>query len=221
MGNRTLAKQISATQTSVIFGRVTAGAGDAEELTVTQVTAMLNTFTTSLKGLVPASGGGTVNFMRADGTWAPLVIAAGTVTNAMLANAPAMTIGGNNTGSAGVVQDLTVAQVKAMLVPAIQTPATNAASIVPTFADDQVNLTGHSVAIAFANPTGTAVDGKTLRLRIKDNGTARAITYGTQYRTIGAGTLPSTTVASKILYIGLIYNAADTKWDVVSVAQEA
>lgn len=33
-------------------------------------TALLNLFTTALKGLVPASGGGTTNFLRADGTWA-------------------------------------------------------------------------------------------------------------------------------------------------------
>lgn len=39
-------------------------------LTPTQVTANLNLFTTSLQGLVPGSGGGTTNFLRADGTWA-------------------------------------------------------------------------------------------------------------------------------------------------------
>lgn len=33
-------------------------------------TALLNTFTSTLKGLAPASGGGTANFLRADGTWA-------------------------------------------------------------------------------------------------------------------------------------------------------
>jgi len=33
-------------------------------------TAALNAFTSSLKGLTPASGGGTTNFLRADGTWA-------------------------------------------------------------------------------------------------------------------------------------------------------
>jgi hypothetical protein len=38
--------------------------------TPTQVTADLNLFTTSLQGLVPPSGGGTTNFLRADGTWA-------------------------------------------------------------------------------------------------------------------------------------------------------
>jgi hypothetical protein len=37
--------------------------------TGTETTALLDTFTNSLKGLVPASGGGTTNFLRADGTW--------------------------------------------------------------------------------------------------------------------------------------------------------
>jgi hypothetical protein len=48
--------------------------GDAnsqpQENTPTQVTALLNLFTSALKGLVPASGGGTTNFLRADGSWA-------------------------------------------------------------------------------------------------------------------------------------------------------
>ncbi len=40
-------------------------------LTDTQVTARIAGFTSSLSGAVPASGGGTVNFLRADGTFAP------------------------------------------------------------------------------------------------------------------------------------------------------
>jgi hypothetical protein len=50
--------------------RITAGSGDPEDLTGTQATTLLDTFTSSLKGLAPASGGGTSNFLRADGTWA-------------------------------------------------------------------------------------------------------------------------------------------------------
>ena len=65
----TLAK-IQDITTARILGRVTAGTGDAEELTGTQATTLLDTFTSSLKGLAPASGGGTTNFLRADGTWA-------------------------------------------------------------------------------------------------------------------------------------------------------
>jgi hypothetical protein len=56
--------------TATIKGRVTASTGDPEDLTGTQATALLDTFTNTLKGLAPASGGGTANFLRADGTWA-------------------------------------------------------------------------------------------------------------------------------------------------------
>jgi hypothetical protein len=51
-------------------GRTTAGSGDPEDLTGTQATVLLDVFTSALKGLAPASGGGTTNFLRADGTWA-------------------------------------------------------------------------------------------------------------------------------------------------------
>jgi hypothetical protein len=56
--------------TTTFKGRTTAGTGNVEDLTGTQATAMLDAFTSSLKGLAPASGGGTSNFLRADGTWA-------------------------------------------------------------------------------------------------------------------------------------------------------
>jgi hypothetical protein len=39
-------------------------------LTATTATAALNLFSSTLQGLVPFSGGGTTNFLRADGTWA-------------------------------------------------------------------------------------------------------------------------------------------------------
>ena len=66
VSNTKLANVASAT----IKGRASAGAGDPEDLSGTQTTALLDTFTSALKGLAPASGGGTVNFLRADGTWA-------------------------------------------------------------------------------------------------------------------------------------------------------
>jgi hypothetical protein len=67
----TYAKLQNVTATSRFIGRISGGAGDAEELTGTQATSLLDPFTASLKGLVPASGGGTTNFLRADGWAAP------------------------------------------------------------------------------------------------------------------------------------------------------
>jgi hypothetical protein len=65
----TLAKMANIA-TASFLGRVTAATGDPEVLTGTQATTLLDTFTSLLKGLVPASGGGTANFLRADGSWA-------------------------------------------------------------------------------------------------------------------------------------------------------
>jgi hypothetical protein len=66
VGNDKLANMAFGT----IKARTTAGTGNPENATGTEVTALLDTFTSGAKGLVPASGGGTVNFLRADGTFA-------------------------------------------------------------------------------------------------------------------------------------------------------
>lgn len=66
----TYAKMQNVSATSRFLGRITAGAGDTEELTGTQATTLLDVATSALKGLAPASGGGTTNFLRADLTWA-------------------------------------------------------------------------------------------------------------------------------------------------------
>ena len=65
----TLAK-IAQIATARFLGRNTAGTGNVEEVTPTQATALLNLFSSSLQGLAPASGGGTTNYLRADGSWA-------------------------------------------------------------------------------------------------------------------------------------------------------
>ena len=65
----TLAK-MATLATARFLGRVTAGVGDPEAMTGTQATTLMDQFTSALKGLVPASGGGTANFLRADGTFA-------------------------------------------------------------------------------------------------------------------------------------------------------
>lgn len=54
----------------IFKGRKTAGVGNVEDLTATDATSLLDVFTMAAKGLAPASGGGTANYLRADGTWA-------------------------------------------------------------------------------------------------------------------------------------------------------
>jgi hypothetical protein len=56
-----------------------------------------------------------------------------------------------------------------------------------------------------------------MTIRIEDNGTSRAITWsGTQYRASTDLTLPTSTTATKTIYLGFLYNSTDTKWDLVS-----
>lgn len=81
-------------------------------------------------------------------------------------------------------------------------------------------ITALAAAAEIQEPTGTPTNGMTLIIRIKDNGTARALTYNAIYRAIGV-TLPTTTVISKTHYLGMIYNTADSKWDVVAVQSQA
>jgi len=99
----------------------------------------------------------------------------------------------------------------------------SSATITPTGdTADQYNVTALAVPVTIAIPSGTPVDGQKLVIRIEDNGTARALTWTTSaggYRVIGS-TLPTTTVATKNLYVGCIYNSNDSFWDVVAVAQQ-
>lgn len=88
---------------------------------------------------------------------------------------------------------------------------------------DLIDITAIAQAFTIANPTGTPTNGQEIRIRIKDNATARAITWGANY-VEGTGTaLPSTTVLSKILNLLFQYNTANSlnKWQLIGVAQES
>lgn len=85
---------------------------------------------------------------------------------------------------------------------------------------DQFEITAQAGALLFNAPGGTPLGGQKLIIRIKDNGTSRALTYNAIFRAIGV-TLPTATTISKTTYMGFIYNNTDTKWDCVAVATEA
>lgn len=66
-GQATLA-QLPTLGANTVLGSIAGGTPIA--LTTTQHTTLVNVFTSGLSGAVPASGGGTSNFLRADGTFA-------------------------------------------------------------------------------------------------------------------------------------------------------
>lgn len=100
------------------------------------------------------------------------------------------------------------------LTPRVQSVSSSATVTPNADSDDAVKITAQAANLTIANPSGTPVAMQALIIRIKDNGTARTITYGSQYRAIGVS-LPATTVISKTIYLGLIWNSEDTKWDVI------
>ena len=106
--------------------------------------------------------------------------------------------------------------------PRVQSVA-NAATITPNAdTNDCVDITAIAQAFTIANASGTPVNFQRMVIRIKDNGTPRAITFGSDY-TPGGVSLPSITVASKILNLLFSYNTANSlnKWQLLVSAQEA
>lgn len=98
----TYAKMQNVSATNRFLGRITAGAGDTEELTGTQATSLLDTFSTAstTKGLVPGSNGATTSCLKGDGTWA----ACGGITNSA-GNNVVMKSNGTNAVASQITDD--------------------------------------------------------------------------------------------------------------------
>lgn len=86
---------------------------------------------------------------------------------------------------------------------------------------DAVTITAQAEAITSmtTNLSGTPTNFQTLIIRIKDDGTARAITWGSGFEAKGT-VLPTTTVISKVLTVGFIYDTVTSKWGCVASQQE-
>ena len=87
---------------------------------------------------------------------------------------------------------------------------------------DVYKAEGLTGAITLLAPSGSPVDGQKLMIRLEDNGTARAITWTATsgaFREVGI-TLPITTTATKVTYVGCVYNSTDSFWDAVATVTQ-
>ena len=101
------------------------------------------------------------------------------------------------------------------------TSAASASSLTPSVATaDVYAYTALAAGLTINAPTGTPVDGDKLMFRLLDNGTSRSLTWDATYTVIGV-TLPTATTISKTTYVGCIYNANNTRWDVIAVTTQA
>jgi len=86
---------------------------------------------------------------------------------------------------------------------------------------DIIVITGLSNNLTFSAPSGTPTNGQKLIYRISDNGTVRTLDF-TAFTAVGV-TLPTATIgtSTKVIYVGCIYNADNTRWDVIAVTTQA
>jgi hypothetical protein len=108
----------------------------------------------------------------------------------------------------------------------VNTQVSSASVTIDATLYDTYVFTALATGLTF-NASTSATNGDKIIIRIKDDGTARALTWtGTGsaggFRPIGL-TLPSTTTVSKTLYVGLVYNTdgATALWDAIAYTIEA
>lgn len=83
--------------------------------------------------------------------------------------------------------------------------------------DDVYTVTALAVGATFGSP-GTGAEAQELLIRIKDNGTARTLSWNAIYRAGSTVALPTTTTAGKTMYVKFVYNNTDSKWDLLSLS---
>lgn len=142
-----------------IIGNNTGSPATPIALTGTQTTAMLDVFTSSLKGLAPASGGGTTNFLRADGTWAAPGGGGGGITslNALTGATQTFAVGTTGTNfnisSAGTIHTFNIPDASASARGLVTTNAQTFAGA-KTFSSAPTFSTMTAGSVLFAGTSG-------------------------------------------------------------------
>lgn len=150
------------------------------------------------------------NFGTPEAFWvAALTAASAAITGALSAASAAIsgavTVGGNLTVTG---QSRTVSA-----------SITSATTITPS--TQMYNVTALAASATVAVPSFTAADGLGVIIRIKDNGSAQALSFASGYTNVSGLGTPTTTVAGKLLTIGAIYSAATSKWEIQGINQSA
>lgn len=130
---------------------------------------------------------------------------------------------GNNTNAAGgfTTIDGTATLTNKRINPRVSSTTSSASAVTPDIsAYDEYAWTAQAATLTINAPIGTPVDGNKILFRILDNGTPQTLSWNATFTAIGM-TLPTTTVANKTIYVGAVYNANNTRWDVIAVAIQA
>lgn len=220
--------------TNLTFSQVgSTYSADGTTLTLTGSTFSINA---SYPGQSSITTLGTV----ATGTWQGSLIVGQYGGTGVNNSGKTITLGGNLITSGAFATTLTATATTSVTLPTTGTLATLAGtetftnkritrrlvsttqSATPTINTDNTDIAeilnlAQAVTSFTTNLSGTPVNGDMLIIRITDNGTARALSFGASFETSTVA-LPTTTVISTPLDIGLRWNAATSKWRCVAVA---
>ena len=212
-GDVTLAKLANLAQDQFI-GRTTASTGVPQTATITAA-ARTVLDDTSVSAMVDTLGG-----------------AASTGTGGLVrATSPALVTPSLGAATATTVNGTAIPSSDTLVTPSSTATLTNkrfnprtgttTSSATPTINTDNVDfysLTAQAADITSftTNLSGTPVDGQTLWIAITGTA-ARAITWGASFES-STVTLPSTTVSTNRLDVGLVWNAVTSKWRCVASA---
>jgi hypothetical protein len=191
------------------------GTGISSTTTGTGVITAVGNNVNTTGGLVTQSGTLTASAILIGGGSGAAITSTTTGTGVLTAL-------GNNANATGGFTTIngTATLTNKRIDPRVSSTASTA-SITPDIASfDQYAVTAQAAGLAINAPTGTPVDGNKLVFRLLDNGTPRALTWDGTFTAIGV-TIPTTTTANKTTYVGCIYNANNTRWDVIAVTTQA
>ena len=191
---------MSVSSTSTLNGLVIPSFTTAGQAVITTSTGALTTTT------FPTGGGGGATLTAAENI---------TITGSnpyTVAVTPSLAVTTISTSGTATLNNLVLPSTGTITGYVNRISSVTTQSAVPQISTDRIHfttITGLAQAITSVTMTGTPFDGQLFEIRITDNGTARAITWGSQF---DGALLPTTTVISTRLRVFLEWDAATSKW---------
>jgi hypothetical protein len=149
------------------------------------------------------TAGTTAQYWRGDKSWQTL-------------NSTAVGLGSVDNTSDATKNSATATLTNKRVTPRVNTITSSATPSINTDTTDHFTITALAAAITSVTVTGTPTDGQKLMVRIKDNGTARAIAWGASFVASGVAPLLTTTVANKTHLCSFVYDSAIADWVAVA-----
>lgn len=187
---------------------VTVAQGGTGRTTLTTAYGLLAAGTAATNAVQTLATGTSGQILKSNGSAALPTFQTGAKADVGLANVDNTSDATKNSATATLTNKRVTPRVTATASSATPTPNADT--------DDQYNVTALATAATFGAPTGTPTDGQELRIRIKDNGTARALSWNAIYVSTGVGTLLATTVVNKTHLMRFRYDSTATKWACIS-----